>query len=178
MTKRSGFSAVSSSIVAAAFAFSGCASFRPRSRATRATGGAVSVRPRPAGRSGCAMTSGTSKRASASASSERAANSGVPRKTRRKSAASAAAQARRGGGKVGVALLDRLELLLQALAAQDAQAVDEQHAVQVIDFVLHGAGEQSLAIELDALALLVQCFDIELGVALEAVVDAGDRQAA
>src|SRR5262249_2719956 len=134
-------------------------------------------RPRPAGRSGCATTKAMSKRASISASSEAAANSGVPRKTRR-TGASGAARPHGGGREVGAALFDRLQLLLEPLAAQHAQAIDEQHAIQVIHFVLHGAGEEPFAGEHHGLALLTQRTHVDLGGALEAVVDAGNRETA
>src|SRR5262249_54078711 len=177
MTNTSGASPASSFTQRSAFASSGWVRARPRSRATRATAGEASERPRPAGRSGCARTQAMSNRASANASSERAANSGVPRKTMRNGMASVATRLGRGGREVGVALLDRLQLLLQALAAQDAQAIDEQHSVQVIHFVLHGAREEAFAGERDCLALLAHGAHVHLGRALEPVVHAGDGEA-
>ena len=61
----------------------GCASGNPISRAFTATAGACIFIPRPAGLSGCATTSAISC-SRASASRVGTANSGVPKKTRRK----------------------------------------------------------------------------------------------
>ena len=84
-TSRSGATASMTSSASSDRSDSGWNRRRPRLRAASAIGGAVSRRPRPAGRLGCVTTSSTEKRSSfASACNDGTANAGEPRNTTRK----------------------------------------------------------------------------------------------
>src|SRR5689334_17451381 len=110
----------------------GCVTERPRESASCLTALAAGRMPRPAGRSGCVTTSGTSWPASSRRSSARAANAGVPAKTRRRKARS---------GRLAQLLG---ELGANALLLQLRQMLDEHLALQVIHLVLDADREQSL----------------------------------
>src|SRR5215469_11531372 len=93
--------------------------------------------------------------ASRSALRIRAAKSGVPRNARRSLAGGWGAMAPSGGD-------GRLETLGLAELAQDDAAlqrrnvIDEQHAIEMVDFVLDAGGEQALGFELANLVLRVE----------------------
>src|SRR3569623_2012991 len=74
-------------------------------------------------------------------------------------------------------LLGLLELLQHAIALQAREVVDVEHAIEMIELVLHTDGEAVLGIAGDALALKVGVFYRHFGRALDVVVDLRDREA-
>ena len=113
------------------------------------TGGASSFeRERPTGLSGCVTTPTTSKPSPISARSGGTANSGVPQKSTRTQSSSSGCSCDRDGSVSSLSNEARiLVLLLRPLrqrraSLENAQVVDEQLAVQMIDLVLQAAREQ------------------------------------
>src|SRR5215471_8917617 len=102
----------------------------PRSIAAALTGDGVTFCPRPRGRSGCVTTAATLYRDDASAVSEGTANAGVPKKT--------TSMALPLAGALQLSNATRDHVALQA-----AQPVEKQQSVEVVDFVMEGAREQS-----------------------------------
>src|SRR5882672_145948 len=162
----------------------GCKTSTPSSRAATFTGEGVRRRPRPAGRSGCVSTSGTRAPLAATARSVGTANSGVPANAMRAGALNAARESNDGYGlrlpgvDVAPAPLRLLGgLLLQALALELGQVVDEELAVQVIHLVLDADGQQTFRLELERLAGPVERAHLDLGGAVDVVVELRHRQA-
>src|SRR3954454_1695546 len=145
-------SGATSAMRGSSLTLSGWCTSRPSSRARAATGGAVSLRPRPAGRSGRVTTSEGGGRRSSTA----AANSLVPRKTVLTFAQPA----------------DRLLALVARGAIQD------EHAVEVVDLVLDDPCLEPRGLDLDRLARLVPGGDADVQGALDVDDDAGEREAA
>src|SRR5512132_1777569 len=108
----------------------------PRCVASCATALAVSLRPRPAGRSGCVRTSGIWWPAEAIASSARAAKGGVPAKATRK--------ARAASGGLALAFL---ELRANAVLLEVGEQLDEDLAVQVVHLVLDACREEARGVQ-------------------------------
>src|ERR1700761_2189961 len=105
------------------------------------TGDGMSSCLRPFGRSGCVTTSGTVWPAERIRSRVGTANSGVPRKTMFIGRLFPFARP-----------LKFLDFALDEIALQGAQVIDKQDAVQVIDLVQKGAGQEILARDFDMLA--------------------------
>src|SRR5271154_3240859 len=105
----------------------------PRALASSATALAARCSPRPAGRSGCVRTSGTSWPDARMASRARAAKGGVPAKMTRKEACL-------NSGGLALAFL---ELRPNAVLFQLGQIVDEDLALEVIHFVLDTGGKHA-----------------------------------
>src|SRR5262245_39866476 len=120
---------------------------KPRSEAARFTGLGSSWPPRVRRRSGWVSTSATSWPASTSPRSGVTASAGVPRKTRR---TAGAPRSERGTG----APRDHREVLVaerpqRALALVRLEAVEQQHAVEVVDLVLEQPGEDLVGFDLE-----------------------------
>src|SRR5580658_2342845 len=148
---------------------SGCATAMPARMAMSLTGGAASCCSRPAGRSGCETTSATSWPADSSASSVGTAKRGVPQKTSFKATT----------GALPFAFALRLANLAQGeVAFQRAHAKDEQHAVNVVDLMLHAAREQLFAVLLEPFAVLVLGANPHLGGAHDLLANVGEAEAA
>src|ERR1700761_8072173 len=131
--------------------------------------------PRPAGRSGCVNTSGTGKPASWMAASAAAANSGVPAKMTRNEWLMY-----RGGSRNERALhrvCELLHLALDASLLERRQVLDEYAPHQVIHLVLDTHREQTFAVQLVGLALLIERAHAHFLGTFDVVVDAGYRQA-
>ena len=145
-------------------------------------------RPRPAGRSGCVSTSGTrrSRRDDrAQARNGEVGGSGERDARRRATTAAAARQitgtdlrVARVGGIVRGALGLLRGLLLQALALELRQIVDEQLAVEVVHLVLNADGEHPFGVELERLAVRIERAHANHGGAIDEVVELGHRKAA
>src|ERR1035437_9343491 len=145
--------------------FSGCTTARPASSAASLTGGAVSWRSRPTGRSGCVTTSAISCSAARSASSVCTAKRGVPQKT----------------SFISLPLAFALHLANLAqvqVALEGAHAEDEQHSVHVVDLMLEAAREHVFAVHLEPFALLILGADAHLGVARHLLVNFGKTETA
>ena len=78
----------------------------------------------------------------------------------------------------GVAARDLLEFLPDPLALQPRQMIDEEHAVQMVDFMLHGAGEEFFAADVEEFAFDVLRADDGFVGAFDLFAEAGDGQAA
>src|SRR6185369_4384939 len=188
-TRRSGAGPRSSS-VPAALSVCGCATRSPRAAAASLTGDAVTWRPRPAGRSGCVNTRFTSAPDAASASSVGTANCGVPANAIVAETLTGSAVYGRGsdhghglrlsrGGAFGPGALGLLHrLLLQSLAFELRQVVDEQLPLEMIHLVLDADREEPLGLELERLAVAVERADFDLRSAIDVVVELGHGQAA
>jgi hypothetical protein len=70
------------------------------------------------------------------------------------------------------------ELLGDALALELRNVVDEQHAIDVIDFVLNAGGKQAFSIFVVRFAVKVEVSDFDPGRPLDVLMDIRDRQAA
>src|SRR5690606_28746103 len=138
-------------------------------------------RPRPAGRSGCVSTSGTSAPAATIASSVGTANSGVPANAMRRSCTRGLPWSERlGAGAGGLRLAPGLLQVpfLQPLALQRRQVIDEQPALEVIHLVLDALREQALRVELERLAVAVERPDLDSLGSLDVLVEPGNGQTA
>src|SRR5450755_321180 len=141
----------------------GCASLMPSSRAAWATGGAERWRPRPRGRSGRVITSSGRCGEAATRCRTAAANSEVPRETVRTPS----------GARLGIAQhAHRFLALLTRYALQD------QHAVEVVDLMLDHACLQARCLDHDRLAVLVRGPDAHMDRALYVDVDRRQAEAA
>src|SRR5215469_7723461 len=115
--------------------------------------------------------------ASSSAPRMRPAKSDVPRNARRSLAGGWGAIAPSGGDR-------RLETLGLAELAQDDAAlqrrdvIDEQHAVEMIDFVLDAGGEQVFGLELADFVLRVEIADTDRRRPFDVGILLGQRQTA
>src|SRR4051794_37268287 len=105
----------------------------PWRRAAALTGDGISSWRRPWGRSGWVTTSWTSWPAARSRSRVGTANAGVPRKTTF------------NWSLPLPRLLQLLDLALDQIALESAEVAEKQDAVEVIDLMLHGAGEEVFA---------------------------------
>src|ERR1700744_5204003 len=126
--------------------FSGCKTSRPTASASCFTGGTVSAKPRPLGRSGWQSTSSMPWPAARSASSVGTANAGVPQKTSRIRDRSPLPFA--GALQFADATQDQVTL-------ERTDAEDKQNAVQMVDFVLEGARQQLRSLALGPLAVFI-----------------------
>src|SRR5688500_4849132 len=61
---------------------------------------------------------------------------------------------------------------------QRAHAVDHQHAVEVIELVLHGDGEEAVGVDLEDLAIDAHRADADGRRAIDVLDHAGEREAA
>src|SRR5512138_497156 len=109
--------------------------------------------PRPAGRSGWVSTRTMSCPAAARASSAAAANGGVPAKMTRTAGRSERGAHGRGVGPVFARLLE--ELGLDAVALERGEVVDEDLALQMIEFVLDAHRQEAVGGELERLAVAI-----------------------
>src|SRR6185436_19609737 len=144
---------------------SGWSTGRPSLSATSFTADArSSERERPTGLSGCVTTATTSNPSPSSARSGAVANSGVPQKSMRTlqllfrmlvPLAILRRLERRAADEAGIPVLVHLPLRERRSALQDAQVVEEQLAVEMVDLVLQAAREQLGRLHLVRLALEV-----------------------
>src|SRR5437868_9774569 len=125
---------------------SGWQTSRASSPASCFTAEAIGRRPRPPARSGWVTTRVMSCPASRKCFRVGRANAAVPAKTMRN----------RGSGADEFRFLVLLLRFDLAQRIQAGQAVGEENAVQVIDFVLDGARQQGVALDLDRLAVAVE----------------------
>ena len=65
------------------------------------------------------------------------------------------------------------QLLLDAVALEVGQVIDEQLAVEVIALVLDAHGEQAFGDQLEGLAIAIQRLDLDLLRAVDVLVEAG-----
>src|ERR1017187_4559280 len=145
--------------------FSGCVIASPAVKATSFTGGAVSCRERPTGRSGCVTTRATSWPAASKACSVGAANCGVPQKTSLTDLPCAFA-------------LHLADPAQGQVALQTAHAKDKQHSVQVVNLVLKTTRKQRFAVHLKPLSLLILGAHAHLGRPHYLLVDVRETEAA
>src|SRR6266542_1568849 len=157
---------------------SGCSTGTSSATAAVFTGGGTAVeRERPCGWSGRVTAATTSNPSPSSASREGTANSGVPKKTTR-----TLQLARRLRSDVlqvaGLALAGLLPLGEQQASLHGAQVVEEQHAIQVVDLVLHRP--RLVAGHIDAVRppVAVQRLERHVERALHLAEDLGDRETA
>src|ERR1700686_1407589 len=106
----------------------------PSCSAATFTCGAVRFIPRPAGRSGCVITSWIEWPASLRARRDGTANSAVPAKTIFRKRLS-----RSGRDGLGLFVLFAHEVFDPAQRVEVGQPVDEQHAIEVVELVLESA---------------------------------------
>src|ERR1019366_8246535 len=152
---------------------SGCSSGISSARAVSATGGEVSLRPRPRARSGRVNTSaGRCACSWARRLRTAAANSDVPRKT----VVNACDRGRRplGGARRLLRLAHRAPRLLARLARD---AVEDQNAAQMVYLVLDDTCRQPLRLDLELLPGLVLRTHPHLCRALHLDVNRGQAQA-
>src|ERR1700751_1814571 len=69
------------------------------------------------------------------------------------------------------------EFLEHAVALELGQVIDEQNAVQVIDFVLQAGGEEPIGLDLARLSLTIEISHLHLRRTLDVAVIFRDRQA-
>src|SRR3954469_20154450 len=155
-TTASGPAALMRARASSSLTLSGWSTGIPSSRARTATGGGVSLRPRPAGRSGRVTTSEGRCAEAASRSRTAAANSLVPRKT-------------------VLTLSQRADGLLALIARC---AVEDQDAVEMVDLVLDDARLQARGLDRDRLTVLVVRTDADVDRALDVDDHAGQRETA
>ena len=74
--------------------------------------------------------------------------------------------------------VELFQLLLDAVAFQRGQVVDEQLAVEVVAFVLDTYRQQVFGDQLKGLAVTVQGLDLDFGRSIDVFVEAGYRQTA
>src|SRR5260370_14962190 len=148
----------------------------PSARAASFTGDATALeRDRPCGWSGRVTAATTSKPSPSRAAREGTANSGVPQKTTR--TLELARRLRRDLLQIaGLPLPGLLPLGEQQPALDGAQVVEKQHAVQVVDLVLHGAALEAADSGAVRAALAVQRLEREGEGAFHVAVQVGDRQ--
>src|SRR5271170_2147559 len=134
------------------------------------TGELASSLPRPRGRSGCVTTASilNSGRASNSRNVGRA-NAGVPQKI-----------IFRGGTKVLplAGFFQLADFAFDEVALEHAEVGDEEHAVEVIDFVAEGAGEQAFAAAFELGAGGVLRADGDVLRAFDVAAKTGERETA
>src|ERR687898_3525441 len=142
---------------------------------------------RSRGRSGRVTTATTSWAEASSASSGGTAAAGVPRYTTRTPGPlqglvgldGEVRPVQVGGDALDLEVELALAPLLEGpLAVAPGQPLDEQHPVQVVDLMLHAAGQHPLAVHSQRLAAHVDGLDADLHGPLAGVVDAGEGQAA
>src|SRR5438132_1374372 len=157
---------------------SGCSTGTSSASAASFTGGGTAVeRERPCGLSGCVTTATTSKPSPSSASSGGTANSGVPKKTTR--TLELARRLRRDLLQVPrLPLPGLLPFGQQQAALHGAEMVEEQHAVEVIDLVLHGPRLEARKLGAVGPPVAVQGFERHAEGALHLAVDIGNRETA
>src|SRR5688572_3732538 len=166
--------------------FSGCRTWSSSSSATTFTGGGtVVLRCRPCGLSGCVTTATTSQPSPNNARSGGVANSGVPQKRTRMSLGLAprrpVSRDRRRSGQdaslPGVFLLEVFPPRHDAAPLEEAQVIDEQLAMQVVDFVLERARQQFIRFALEGLSLEVGGAHGDPRRAIHIAVNVGNRKA-
>src|SRR6266567_7715877 len=143
----------------------GWATGMPAARAVCLRGGATSSWARPTGRSGWVMASAMSWPAACNASSVGTAKRGVPQKTNLTELPRALA-------------LHLANFAQRHVALQPAHAEDEQHAVEVVDLVLEGAGQQFVAVHLKPFAVCVLRTDFHFEGTDDLFTDLGKAEAA
>src|SRR6185436_17630875 len=136
--------------------------------ATRETALGVSLRPRPAGRSGWERTSATSCPAARIASSAVAANGGVPAKTTRKA---------RGARLLRGLALALLQLRADAFLLELGEILDEDLALEMVHLVLDARGQEARGVEREARPVAVEGGHRDALGALDVVIDSRDREA-
>src|SRR5258705_3091993 len=144
-------------------------------------------RERPTGLSGCVTAAATSKPSPSSARSGAVANSGVPQKSTRTSEllvrvlvppALFRRLERGAADEARILVLLQLPLRERGGAFEDAQVVEEQPAVEVVDLVLETAREQLRRLDLVLLPLEIHRADDDVLRSLDVRVDVGNREAA
>src|SRR5919197_3534220 len=138
----------------------------PRAAARRFTGPGTLRRPRPEARSGCVRTRAMSCPAPISAARARSANSGVP------------AKARRRQGRSGEFAQLLCELRANALLLERRKMFDENLALQMVHLVLDAHGEQSLRLQGESVAVLVEGSHLDALGPLNELVDTRHRETA
>src|SRR5690606_27880339 len=123
---------------------SGCSTSGPSSGVTALTGGGWSVRPGPAGRSGCVTTPTTSCPSPIRARSDGIAKSGVPQNSTLTIAPR---------GSLSLQLLPPVQ---QHLSLERADPIDEEDSVKVVDLVLERSGEEPRGLDPPRLPVPVQ----------------------
>src|SRR5687767_14681033 len=187
-TFTSGVSARSCARNSSPLGFSGWSTGRPSATATVFTADArTAERERPTGLSGCVTTATTSNPSPISARSGAVANSGVPQKSTRTlelllrmtvPLAVLRRLERRAADEAGILVLLQLPLRERRGALQDAQVVEEQLAVEVVDLVLQAAREQLGRLDLVRVAVEVHRAHDDVLWPLDVRIDVGDREAA
>src|SRR5260370_1772175 len=84
------------------------------------------------------------------------------------------------GGRGDLPLAELLQLLDLAddeVAFQATQAVDEEDAVEVVDLVLHGAGEKLFTFDLEPVSVDILRADLDLGGAMDLLANLGEAEA-
>src|SRR4051812_3291208 len=83
-------------------------------------------------------------------------------------------------GLLGLAeiALEAADFRLDLVEKVGREAVDEQAAVEVVQFVLHGPAEEVVRLDVDRLTVEVVRLDANLAGALDVGVEAGEAQAA
>src|SRR5579859_1527583 len=149
MTMASGAKVCKRFCTSGARIFSGWWTGMPAASAASLTGDEEICWPRPRGRSGCVITATISKSdCERRCWSEGTAKAGVPQKRRRSGATSSP-----------LALFFQFfDFALDEVALEHAEMLDEENAVEVVDFMAEGAGEQIFAADLEGLALGVLRF--------------------
>src|SRR5579872_4324361 len=115
--------------------------------------------------------------ASSSAPRMRTAKPGVPRNARRSLAGGWGAIAPSGGDR-RFETLGLAELAQDDVALQRRDVVDEQHAIQMIDFVLDAGGDQTFGLELADFVLRVEIAHADRRGPFDVGILLGQRQAA
>lgn len=85
------------------------------------------------------------------------------------------------GGDFSIIISDRDEVAFVVEAVESvflvADVVDEENAVEVVDFVEKGASEEAFGFEADFVAVFEEGFDFGFAGAADAAIDLGDREA-
>src|SRR4051794_24295696 len=153
---------------------SGVATSMPCAAADRFTGLGTVAPPRPRRRSGCVTTRGISNPAASSASNGTTAASGVPKKTR---LTSSQAPDVVDPLEPGLPEVDVAQLTERTLALVGVEAVEHQHAVEVVELVQEHPAEQLVTLDDHLVAVEVDPgHGHDLGPD-DLEVEPGDRQA-
>src|SRR5262245_26677151 len=156
----------------------GCATGIPSERARSATGGEASRRPRPRGRSGRVSTSvGRWASLPARRSRTAAANSEVPRKTVLKSPTPPGRPLGDGRRPVLGRFLGLAHRAHRLLARLAGDAIQDQHAIEVVHLVLDHPGSQPVGLDLELTPARVARAHSHARRALDLDVHAGQAQA-
>src|SRR5258708_14747452 len=74
-------------------------------------------------------------------------------------------------------LLQFFDLADDEVALEAAEAVDEEDAVEVVDLVLHGAGEKLFTFDLEPVSVDILRADLDLGGAMDLLANLGEAEA-